>query len=145
MAKVYALSLKQPWAALLVTGRKTMEVRRWPTARRGRILIHAARVADDRPQAWAHVDAVLEPLARQCGGFVGMADLVGCTAYRDLDTFICDRAQHLNEPEWFAPPVLYGFSFAQPQLVPFQAYSGWMRFFPVEWDLTAACVASPSP
>ncbi len=45
MAKLYALSLKQPWAALLVTGRKRIEVRNWPTARRGRILIHAARVS----------------------------------------------------------------------------------------------------
>src|SRR5204863_2700985 len=39
---VYALSLKQPWAALLVHGRKSVEVRSWPTARRGRVLIHAA-------------------------------------------------------------------------------------------------------
>ena len=145
MAKVYALSLKQPWAALLVSGRKTMEVRRWQTARRGRILIHAARVSDDRPQAWAHVDAELDSLARQRGGFVGMADLIGCTSYRDLETFVRDRAQHLNEPEWFAPPVLYGFAFAQPQLVPFQRYPGWMRFFPVEWDLATACLATASP
>ena len=28
----YALSLKQPWAALVVFGRETIEVRRWPTA-----------------------------------------------------------------------------------------------------------------
>src|SRR4051794_31022472 len=56
MAEVeYALSLKQPWAALLVHGVKTIEVRRWPTARRGRVLIHAARVPDDRPEAWSRV------------------------------------------------------------------------------------------
>ena len=51
----YALSLKQPWAALLVHGGKTIEVRRWATSRRGRILIHAARVPDPRPEAWTQV------------------------------------------------------------------------------------------
>src|SRR5262245_61764820 len=33
---MFALSVKQPWASLLVHGLKTIEVRRWPTARRGR-------------------------------------------------------------------------------------------------------------
>src|SRR5437016_1110202 len=55
----YALSIKQPWAALLVHGHKTIEVRRWPTARRGTILIHAARVPDERPEAWRRVPAEL--------------------------------------------------------------------------------------
>ena len=36
---MYALSIKQPWAALVVQGLKTIEIRRWPTARRGQILI----------------------------------------------------------------------------------------------------------
>ena len=35
MAEIdYALSIKQPWAALLVHGLKTMEIRSWPTAHR---------------------------------------------------------------------------------------------------------------
>ena len=41
----YALSVRQPWAALLVAGRKTVEVRTWSTAVRGRVFIHAARGA----------------------------------------------------------------------------------------------------
>src|SRR5438105_4444384 len=60
----YALSIKQPWAALLVHGRKTIEVRRWPTARRGRILIHAARLPDPRPEAWQQVPKELLQAAR---------------------------------------------------------------------------------
>jgi hypothetical protein len=134
MPKQYALSLKQPWAALLVSGRKTIEVRRWPTARRGPILIHAARVSDERPEAWAHVDAELQPLARQCGGILGWAELFNCIPYRSLEPFVADCASHLNDPAWYAPPVLYGFAFRDPHLVTFRAYPGWMRFFPVEWD-----------
>src|SRR5262245_1783368 len=71
-----ALSVKQPWAALLVAGVKTVEVRTWPTARRGHILIHAGKVADDRPEGWALIDTPdLLDLARLRGGIIGVAEL----------------------------------------------------------------------
>lgn len=38
-----AISLWQPWATLLVCGRKTIETRHWPTNYRGPLLIHAAK------------------------------------------------------------------------------------------------------
>src|SRR5439155_15260961 len=111
-AEIYALSLKQPWAALLVHGRKTIEVRRWPTPPRGRILIHAARVPDERPEAWAHVPAELAEAARLVGGIVGAGDLQACLVYRSAEQFTRDRDKHLNDPSWFRPPKLYGFCFA---------------------------------
>src|SRR6516225_7625875 len=111
MAKLYALSIKQPWASLVVHGLKTVEVRRWPTARRGRILIHAARVPDDRPEGWARVSAELGPLAKQLGGIIGAAELADCVSYPTLEAFVGDREHHLNEPAWYEPPVLYGFRF----------------------------------
>jgi hypothetical protein len=144
MAKIYALSLKQPWAALLVSAVKSIEVRRWPTARRGRILIHAARIPDERPQAWAHVPPELAAQARQLGGIVGAAELDSCAAYRSLEAFVADREQHLNEPDWYEPPVLYGFRFRAPEVLPFHRYSGWMRFFPVDWHEPGSS-ESPSP
>lgn len=128
----YALSIKQPWAALLVHGLKVIDVRRWPTARRGRILIHAARVPDARPEAWAQVPPELADAARVIGGIIGRADLTDCVAYRTAEAFAQDRGRHLNDPAWFEPPVLYGFVFANTGPLPFRAYSGWMRFFPVE-------------
>ena len=57
----YALSVKQPWAALLAAGVKTVEVRTWPTGRRGRLLIHAGKVPDERPEAWAWVTTPASP------------------------------------------------------------------------------------
>lgn len=134
---VYALSLKQPWATLLVHGLKTVEVRKWPTTRRGRILIHAGRIPDPRPEAWLHVPVELAKLARQTGGIVGQADLTGCVLYRSLDGFCRDQKRHLNEPAWFEPPALYGFTFANASPLPFRRYSGWMRFFPVELEHTS--------
>lgn len=128
---MYALSLKQPWAALLAHGLKTIEVRRWPTARRGRVLIHAAKIADDRPEAWAHVPAELQEAARLMGGIVGQGELLSCTAYRSALAFRADQACHLNDPAWYRGGVLYGFTFARLSPLPFRPFPGWMRFFPV--------------
>ena len=41
------LSLKQPWAELILLGRKTIEVRKWNTAFRGEFLIHASGNTDE--------------------------------------------------------------------------------------------------
>lgn len=128
----YALSLKQPWAALLVQGLKTIEVRKWPTARRGRVLIHAALVSDLRPEAWRHVPENLREQAQLLGGIIGEAQLLDCVTYRTVEAFTADQLRHLNEPDWFVPPVLYGFVFGNAQCLPFRRYPGWMRFFAVE-------------
>lgn len=41
-----ALSIKQPWAALVVHGIKDIENRTWSTKRRGEVLIHASKAAN---------------------------------------------------------------------------------------------------
>ena len=128
----YALSLKQPWAALLVGGRKTLEIRTWATTVRGRVYVHAARAADDRAGAWAHVSDDLRPLAELGGGIIGHADLVGCTVYRTATDFDADAARHLNRPEWFVRPRMYGFEFRNPAPLPFVPYRGSTRFFSIE-------------
>ena len=129
---MFALSVKQPWATLLVHGLKTIEVRRWPTARRGRVLIHAARLPDERVEAWARVPPELEASARRIGGIVGVGDLLACLGYRSVEAFARDQAKHLNDPSWFKPPILYGFSFANLSPLSFHPCPGWMRFFPVD-------------
>ena len=64
-----ALSIRQPWAELIISGRKPIEIRSWSTRYRGRIWIHAAQ----------HVDQQLDEryglsnLFR--GGFIGSAEL----------------------------------------------------------------------
>lgn len=127
-----ALSLKQPWATLLAHGLKTIEIRRWRTDHRGHILIHASRVPDPRPEAWKNVPRELMPTARLLGGLLGAGDLTDCLVYRTPEQFAADQAHHLNEPSWFEQPLLYGFRFTNLQVLPFQRYPGWMRFFRVE-------------
>ncbi len=133
--KEYALSLKQPWAALLVHGRKTIEVRRWPTRFRGRVLIHAARVPDERPEAWAHVSPEVRPTALLGGGIIGAGTLTGCRSYVSAETFDVDRSAHLNDPSWFEEAGLFGFAFADLEVLPFRRYPGWVRIFEVKDEL----------
>ena len=128
----YAISLKQPWATLLVHGLKTIEVRRWSTPRRGRVLIHAARIPDARAEAWRLVPAHLQESAQAKGGVVGAAEIVNCRTYRSLDAFCADAASHLNEPAWFEATGLFGFVFTNPEVLPFRQYPGWLRFFPID-------------
>jgi len=131
----YALSIKQPWATLLVHGLKTIEVRKWPTARRGRILIHAGRIPDDRPQGWSQLPKEWADQAKLLGGFVGAAELDECRTYRSAGEFSQDAPCHLNDPAWWQGPKLYGFRFTQVRSAPFVPYSGWMRIFPVPESL----------
>jgi hypothetical protein len=128
----YALSLKQPWAALVVAGRKAIEVRKWATAVRGRVFIHAAKVADERPEGWALVPEDLKPLAQLGGGLIGAAELAGCVLYRTSAGFAADAPRHLNPPKWFEPPRMYGFVFRGSERVAFVPCKGYVRFFTIE-------------
>ncbi|HTV55212.1 MAG TPA: ASCH domain-containing protein, partial [Terriglobia bacterium] len=47
-----ALSIRQPWAWLIVNGFKPIENRSWNTNFRGRILIHASLKVDREGEKW---------------------------------------------------------------------------------------------
>lgn len=127
------LSVKQPWAALLVTGRKTLEIRTWGTHFRGPVLIHAGKISDDRPEAWGWVDSPeLTKATELRGGIVGEASLIDCRMYRTKKNFVADRDRHLNDPDWFQPPVMFGFEFRNARPLPFSPAPGQTKFFEVK-------------
>ncbi len=128
----HALSIKQPWAALVLYGLKTIEVRKWATGRRGLILIHAGRIADERREGWNLLPEEAAAVAERRGGILGAVELVDCITYRSLLAFAKDQAKHRNQQDWFEEPALYGFVFRNPRLVGFRKLPGWFRFFPVE-------------
>jgi hypothetical protein len=131
--RVVALSVRQPWAALLVAGLKTVEVRTWPTRRRGPVLIHAGRLPDDRPDGWALVDTPeVHELVRLGGGVIGVADLADCVRYDTPGAFAAAEAEHRNPADWFRPPGLYGFVFRNPRRVAFRPCPGQTFFFGVD-------------
>jgi hypothetical protein len=127
-----AISVKQPWAALIVAGVKTIEVRTWATRRRGPVLIHASKAADDRPEGWARiVTPELKESTQLRGGIIGAADLAACRGYTTIDAFAADADRHLNAPDWFLPPRLYGFVFRDIRPLTFYPYPGQTMFFKV--------------
>jgi hypothetical protein len=127
-----AISVKQPWAALIVAGLKTIEVRSWPTRRRGPVLIHAGKVSDGRPEGWQRLTTPrLRQAAELRGGIVGAATLAACKGYASARSFAADAEQHLNDPGWFAPPRLYGFVFRDIKPLDFYPFVGQTLFFRV--------------
>jgi hypothetical protein len=131
-AKLVAISVQQPWAALLVAGVKTVEVRTWATRRRGRVLIHAAKGIDDRPEGWALVTTPeLQQLAALRGGIVGVAELTACVKYRTAEAFAAAAEAHRNAPDWFRPG-LHGFVFQNPHPIAYHPCPGRTLFFAVE-------------
>jgi hypothetical protein len=72
-----ALSIRQPWPHLVVTGRKRIENRTWRTAYRGPLLVHAGSQWHGEP-----IDAIEKrhritiPRDIPLGGIIGIVDLV---------------------------------------------------------------------
>jgi hypothetical protein len=127
----FALSIKQPWATLVLLGLKTIEVRRWSTPIRGRIHLHAGKLTDERPEGWSRVPEEHFGLTARRGGVVGAVELVECLTYRSIRDFTRHCQLHFNDPSWFRPPRLYGFRFENPKIVPFRAFPGQVKFFSV--------------
>jgi hypothetical protein len=68
-----ALSVKQPWATLLVEGKKTIEVRSWATKHRGPLVICAS--ASPKNVFWHDsVDDVMRLMHAGC--IIGVVELV---------------------------------------------------------------------
>lgn len=92
---VKTLSLKQPWAELILQGRKKIEVRKWNTHFRGTFLIHSSKTPD--------IDSMkkfgFENLP--CGFIIGEADLVGVKDYGEENSdFTKDNNLHLATRDW---------------------------------------------
>lgn len=127
-----ALSVKQPWAALLVAGLKSIEVRTWATRVRGPVLIHASTRADPRPEGWALIATPeLRARASRRGGILGTATLADCVKYDTAEGFAAANSAHRNAPEWFRPTGLYGFVFQSPRVLEYHACPGRTMFFAV--------------
>lgn len=122
-----ALSIRQPWAWLILNGGKDIENRTWATNVRGRVLIHAAtgctRAEHHAAIAFAHERCGI-PLERMTGanfdrllrgGIVGSVEITGCT-------------REARSP-WFIGPN--GFQMRDPRPSPFIPFRGRLGFFDV--------------
>lgn len=88
------LSLKQPFAELILQGKKTIELRKWNTNFRGEFLIHASKNPD--MQAMRKFGFKELPF----GFILGKAELVGVKEYQNSEDFKQDQNKHLASEEW---------------------------------------------
>lgn len=117
------LSIRQPWAWLIVNGWKNIENRDWPTRFRGRFLVHASlkmtRADYDAcvlffcTFAPSLVSLLPGRLNLERGGIVGEAVLLDCVTRHDS--------------EWFTGE--YGFVLADAKPLPFRPLAGRLGFF----------------
>ena len=121
------LSIRQPWAWLILHAGKDIENRAWPTKVRSRILIHAARTMIKKDY-----DAAVFFAVRRCGvspaiipdyldlprgGIVGSVEITGCVKS--------------STSPWFEGE--YGFLLRNPEILPFKPTKGQLGFFDIPW------------
>ena len=74
-----ALSIRQPWAYLIVNGIKDVENRTWHTDFRGRIYVHAGKVPDTHSPVFVDDEGIpIEILDSYYGAIIGEVDIVHC-------------------------------------------------------------------
>ena len=115
------LSIRQPWAWLIINAGKDIENRDWPTRVRGRILVHASKgmTKDEYESAYhtmIHVNrSLLLPsfTTLERGGIVGSVEIVDCV-------------RKSGSPWFFGQ---YGFVLRNPERLPFYPVRGQLGFF----------------
>jgi hypothetical protein len=101
MAK--CLSLQQPYAELIVSGRKTIEVRKWNTRFRGQFLIHASKTINNQACKSCNIDIP----SLITGAIIGSALLYDVKRYQDKREFLADQDKHFAISAYSEP--MYGF------------------------------------
>ena len=125
------ISLKQPYADLLASGKKTIEIRKWNTNFRGPFFIHASKNVDMESCS----DLGFDENKLTKGAIIGKAFIYDVIRYATMNVFLRDRHKHY----FIAPDIKpnhsfkrYGFLVKDP--VKFREeipYSGKLGFFDV--------------
>ena len=107
-----ALSIRQPYAELILRGIKTIEYRSRPTRIIGeRFYIYAARTPGP-PEAWAELDFEPSDPGAPTGVIVGRATITRCTRHNGTYQWHLSDVKHLKRPRkpkqmpqpvWFTP------------------------------------------
>lgn len=128
-----ALSLRQPYAELIVSGRKTIELRKWNTKHRGTFLVHASKY---KPSTSELSDFNLKIEDIQFGALLGTVELVDVKNYDDYEDeeWLKDTLKHLAGVDYRFSTK--GFLLKNP--IRFKnpiPYKGQLQFFNVDTKL----------
>ena len=108
-----ALTIKQPWAALIMLGIKDIENRTWKTDYRGRLFIHSSKKSDkiDLPDILmpSDISIQLTQLIHVNGCIIGEVQLIECISPDEF--FKSDWHEpgcwgwYLENPKLINPPI----------------------------------------
>ncbi len=118
-----ALTLKQPFAELVVSGRKKIELRKWNTKFRGQFLIHASKTNDADSMKKFGFNKL--PI----GCIVGKAILKEVKFYSSKEDFSKDQNLHLASADFGN----YGFILENAERINEIPYKGKLNF----WEFIA--------
>lgn len=98
------LTIKQPWASLIVNGYKKYEFRSWRTNYRGKILIHAGMNLE-KDMLYRFKDYNLEYIK---GAIIGEAEIVDCILVDEkfnaklnkINTVVYGKSNHVETYAW---------------------------------------------
>ena len=119
------LSLKQPFAELVVEGKKKIELRNWNTKFRGEFLIHASKIPDKAAMKRFRLKDL--PL----GCIVGKATLVNVKKYKTKEAHKKDRRLHLASSLWGN----YGFILKDVERIELIPCKGKLGFWEYDGDI----------
>ena len=118
------LSLKQPFAELILQGRKKIELRKWNSKFRGYFLIHASKIPDKKSMEKFGFSNL--PL----GFILGKAKLIDVKKYRNEQEHKTDKNFHLASSSWGN----YGFVLENPVRIKKIPAKGSLNFWNFELD-----------
>ena len=139
MRKYLCLSIRQPWAWLVVNGFKNIENRSWPTLLRETIAIHASKskLKNEYANAQKLISdrglsielPTIETLQEQTGVILGLAEIVDCVTESESPWFMGEYGYVLGNAKRGIPV---------PQ-------KGQLGFFQVEYSHFGNCDRCRSP
>jgi hypothetical protein len=88
------LTIKQPWAELILSGKKKVEIRSRNTKFRGEFLIHSSKNPDKNAMKFFG----FENLPNGC--ILGKANLIDVKKYNDKGDFLGDKNLHLADSDF---------------------------------------------
>jgi hypothetical protein len=107
MAKMLAITIRQPWAWLIVNGHKDIENRSWGPGRAlgQRIAIHAAARVDSRGYERARALGINVPDEHeiQRSAVIGVVDVTDVVTSSDSSWFVGPKGWVLRNPEQCEP------------------------------------------
>lgn len=119
-----AITLRQPWAWLVVNGHKDIENRSWRTKHRGKILIHAGAHKVTKAEYADFLERCRRSQIKdypaiddfETGGIVGSVEIVDCVKE--------------SKSPWFLGP--HGFPLKNARNLPFKPTKGKLGIWDVE-------------